>query len=75
VTLNPSPSPNSRVRPSDRFDLQREVDTEILVEKEQQIQDLKETVEILESKVKKLEQLLRLKDAKIVGLTQKLEER
>jgi hypothetical protein len=31
--------------------LQREVDTEILVEKEQTIQELRETVEILESKV------------------------
>ena len=31
--------------------LQREVDTELLVEKEQTIHELRETVEILESKV------------------------
>ena len=75
--------------------LQREVDTEILIEKEQTIQELRETVDILETKVwrwrkvfvvvhaavcalvpmhahtqvKKLEQLVRLKDAKIQALS------
>lgn len=39
--------------------LQREVDQEILLEKEQTIQELKETVEILELKIAKLEQLVR----------------
>lgn len=38
---------------------------EILFEKEQQIRELHETVEILELKVAKLEQLVRLKDNKI----------
>mmetsp|Transcript_82264 Transcript_82264/g.220791 ORF Transcript_82264/g.220791 Transcript_82264/m.220791 type:complete len:285 (-) Transcript_82264:190-1044(-) len=52
--------------------MQREVDTELLVEKEQTIQELRETVEILESKVKKMEQLLRIKDAKIEALTARL---
>jgi len=69
----PSPTRSGVRLAGDRFDLQREVDTEILVEKEQKIQDLRETVEILETKVKKLEQLLRLKDAKIVALSTKLE--
>ena len=44
------------------------VDQEILVEKEQQIRELQETVEVLELKVAKLEQLLRLKDNKIAKL-------
>jgi len=34
---------------------QNQVDSEILVEKEQTIQQLKETVEILELKIRKLE--------------------
>ncbi len=44
------------------------VETEILVEKEQQIRELQETVEILELKIAKLEQLVRLKDNKIQSL-------
>ena len=44
---------------------QMSVDQEILIEKEQQIRELQETVEILELKVAKLEQLVRLKDNKI----------
>lgn len=44
------------------------VDQEILMEKEQQIRELQETVEILELKVAKLEQLVRLKDNKIQKL-------
>ena len=45
--------------------LQREVDEEILLEKEQTIQELRETLEILTLKISKLEQLVRLKDGKI----------
>ena len=41
------------------------VDEEILMEKETQIRELQETVEILELKVAKLEQLVRLKDTKL----------
>ncbi|EKX36697.1 hypothetical protein GUITHDRAFT_117123 [Guillardia theta CCMP2712] len=58
---------------SGRADLQREVDTEILIEKEQTIQELRETVDILETKIKKLEQLVHLKDSKIQALTLKLQ--
>jgi len=47
------------------------VDEEILMEKEQQIRECKETIEILELKVSKLEQLLKLKDAKIKKLMEK----
>jgi hypothetical protein len=47
------------------------VDDEILMEKEQQIRELQETVEILELKMAKLEQLVRLKDNKIQKLLQK----
>jgi len=49
------------------------LNTEILLEKEQTIQQLKETIEILELKVKKLEQLVKLKDAKILNLSNKLQ--
>lgn len=52
--------------------LQREVDQEILIEKEETIQELRETVEILEMKMAKLEQLVRLKDAKIQRLNEEL---
>lgn len=45
--------------------LQQEVDQELLIEKEQEIHELRETIDILEQKVSKLEQLVRLKDAKI----------
>ena len=50
-----------------------QVDGEILMEKEQTIMQLKETIEILELKVKKLEQLVKLKDAKIANLTNKMQ--
>jgi hypothetical protein len=53
--------------------LQKEVDTEILVEKEQTIHELRETVEILELKISKLEQLVRLKDGKIAALSTRLQ--
>jgi CH-like domain in sperm protein len=43
-----------------------------LKEKEQVIQELKETIEIMESKINKLEQLVKLKDSKIQILTNKL---
>jgi hypothetical protein len=48
--------------------LQADVDQELLVEKEQEVHDLRETVDILEQKIAKLEQLVRLKDAKIQKL-------
>ena len=44
----------------------------IIGEKDQNINQLRETVEILELKIKKLEQLVKLKDAKIGNLTNKL---
>lgn len=47
------------------------VNEEILLEKEQQIRELQETVEILELKIAKLEQLVRLKDNKIQKLLSK----
>ena len=48
--------------------LEREVDTELLQEREREVIDLRETIEILELKIAKLEQLVRLKDAKIAKL-------
>lgn len=41
-------------------------------EKDQTIQELRETIEILDQKVQKLEQLVRLKDKKIVALQSQL---
>jgi len=52
-------------------DIGASVDEEILIEKEQQIRELHETVEILELKIAKLEQLVRLKDNKIQKLLNK----
>ena len=49
-------------------------DADLLVEKEATILELRETVEILEEKVRKLEQLRRLKDTKIGTLTQRIAE-
>lgn len=57
----------SNAKPS----VQATVDEEILLEKEDQIRELQETVEILELKIAKLEQLVRLKDNKIQKLSQK----
>lgn len=54
--------------PRDRKTVGASVDEEILLEKEKQIRELHETVEILELKIAKLEQLLRLKDNKIEKL-------
>ncbi len=73
-----SPGKHQAYAIAQRFDhndlaMQREVDTEILVEKEQALQELRETNEILETKVKKLEQLLRLKDSKIQALVAKVQ--
>lgn len=54
-----------------RNNVMASVDEEILIEKEQQIRELQETVEILELKIAKLEQLVRLKDNKIGKLLQR----
>ena len=64
------PSPQSR-RPINKAAALASVDDEILLEKEQQIRELQETVEILELKIAKLEQLVRLKDNKIQKLLAK----
>ena len=53
-------------------DMTHDVDQELLLEKEQEIGDLRETVEILEQKIGKLEQLIRLKDAKIEKLKEQV---
>ena len=44
----------------------------MVADKDQTIMQLRETVEILELKIKKFEQLVKLKDAKIGNLTSKL---
>ena len=49
------------------------VDTGIIAEKDNTIVQLKETIEILELKIKKLEQLVKLKDAKIQNLSNKMQ--
>ena len=47
---------------------------EVVADKDQTIMQLRETVEILELKIKKFEQLVKLKDAKIGNLTTKLQQ-
>ena len=64
-------APNVRGRDA----LQHEVDQELLIEKEQEIHDLRETVDILEQKIAKLEQLVRLKDTKIQKLKESIAHR
>lgn len=53
---------------------QQEVDAELLVEKEQTIAELREMVVIMSEKIKKLEQLVRIKDSKIEALNGKLQK-
>ena len=53
--------------------MMKTVDSEIIMEKESTICQLKETIEILELKIKKLEQLVKLKDAKIGNLSNKMQ--
>ncbi len=50
----------------------KEVNAELLVEKEQVIDELKETIGIMELKIKKLEELLTIKDSKIQTLANKV---
>lgn len=45
---------------------------QVIQEKDNTIGQLRETIEILELKIKKLEQLVKLKDSKIGNLTNKL---
>ncbi|GAQ85251.1 hypothetical protein KFL_002260070 [Klebsormidium nitens] len=49
-------------------------DLEAVAEKDAKILELRETNELLDSKVKKLEQLVRLKESKIQALTAKLQQ-
>lgn len=65
-------APRMRIDEPSHKEYQRDVDPEQVREKEQTIIELKETIEILELKIKKLEQLVRLKDSKIQSLADKL---
>lgn len=49
-----------------------QVSPSVLEEKDATITELQETIDILELKVRKLEQLVRLKDSRIAALTQRL---
>ena len=78
--VDPTHASSSKQRPSlreprrfqGRDAMQAEVDQELLIEKEREVQDLRETIDILEQKVSKLEQLIHLKDAKILKLKDQL---
>lgn len=59
---------------SQRQKAQQEVDVELLAEKEQKIGELTDMVDIMSEKIKKLEQLVRIKDSKIDALTKKMEK-
>jgi len=58
--------------PARREAVEAQVDQELLIEKEHEIHELRETIEILEQKVTKLEHLVRLKDAKIHNLKERV---
>lgn len=70
VTVGQAPRSNSK---APKASVRASVNEEILLEKEQQIKELQETIEILNLKISKLEQLVRLKDNKILKLTQQQE--
>ena len=71
VTAAPTPAAaHAPQRNQNQKNVVASVDEELLLEKEQTIRDLQETVEILELKIAKLEQLVRLKDSKIQKLQQ-----
>jgi hypothetical protein len=69
ASAGPGPSPGAR----NEQGLLQEVDTEILLEKERTIHELRETVMIMSEKIRKLEQLVRIKDTKIESLNSKIE--
>lgn len=52
--------------------IQRQVDAELLNEKDQTILELRETIVVMSSKIKKLEQLIRIKDKQIDSYQDKL---
>eukprot|EP00993_Chasmostoma_nieuportense_P003851 NODE_4549_length_772_cov_20.937984_g4390_i0.p1 GENE.NODE_4549_length_772_cov_20.937984_g4390_i0~~NODE_4549_length_772_cov_20.937984_g4390_i0.p1 ORF type:complete len:238 (+),score=102.48 NODE_4549_length_772_cov_20.937984_g4390_i0:55-714(+) len=54
--------------------VQRDLTNEMIAEKDQTINEMKETIEILEIKIRKLEQLVKIKDHKIDALTAKLQK-
>jgi hypothetical protein len=65
---------NSENMPENREYMQTQVDTELLIEKEQTIQELRETIGILEIKLKKFEQLVKLKDQKVLSQCPKVSD-
>jgi len=66
------PAREREVRRAEKY--ANEVDAELLVEKEQTIAELREMVGIMSEKIKKLEQLVRIKDAKIDAMGSKLQK-
>ena len=53
-------------------EVRNQASAELLAEKDDVIRELRETIEIMELKIKKMEQLIQLKDEKIQTLTLKL---
>jgi len=71
IAVAAPPNPNRRPNqlPNNQpHSTKSSAEQDLLLEKEQQIRELQETVEILELKIAKLEQLVRLKDNKIQKL-------
>jgi hypothetical protein len=67
ILKSPSPSP-TLPKTKNILVSANNVDMEILLEKEEEIRELRDTIEILEFKIGKLEQLVRLKDSEIQNL-------
>ena len=70
----PRRSLGSRTSPSAAGGADGAAVRELLAEKDLNINELRETVDILEIKIQKLEQLVRLKDSKIATLQAKLQQ-
>ncbi|KAJ9513814.1 hypothetical protein QJQ45_020894 [Haematococcus lacustris] len=68
-----SPSSAYCLRPGAMLQALAGVPPEVLAERDEALREMRETNEILETKVRKLEQLVRLKDAKIATLAAKLQ--
>eukprot|EP00879_Flechtneria_rotunda_P030183 GHRR01032782.1.p2 GENE.GHRR01032782.1~~GHRR01032782.1.p2 ORF type:complete len:113 (+),score=45.35 GHRR01032782.1:626-964(+) len=72
--LLPGGSPGAKASPARLQAVQPAgISSEVLADKERSIVELRETNEILETKVRKLEQLVKLKDAKIQTLVARLQ--
>ena len=72
VMPNANGLPNNLHRIIAAEEMRDSVRDELLVDKEATIMEMRETMNILEKKIRKLEQLVKIKDAKIQALSSKM---